>query len=92
MEQAQQINEIAWEEWCDWRRAEKRKKVTPRAAKMQRKMLSAYSPEVQRAIIEQSIMNDWQGLFPPKGQNVPLGTGTRARTLQDDLTDRSWAQ
>jgi hypothetical protein len=66
MDLVHDINEEAWAEWIDWRHKEKRKKVTPTAAKKQRKMLSQYNPVIQQQIIDQSIMSDWQGLFPPK--------------------------
>lgn len=84
------INGEAWEMWSDWRRLEKRKKITPTAEKLQKKLLSAYSHEQQQAIIEHSITNDYQGLFPPKG-GAASPNSTKNRTLQQDLTDRSWA-
>lgn len=61
------INTEAWSEWEKWRRKEKRKKITPMAEKKQHKLLSKYDHETQRQIIDHSIMNDYQGLFPPKG-------------------------
>lgn len=87
------INWEAWDEWYDWRRKEKRKKISPRAAKLQQDLLAKYDHETQREIIEQSIMNDWQGLFAPKG-NVAKGKvdSTRNRPMLQDLTDRSWAK
>jgi hypothetical protein len=42
-------------------------------------------------------MNDYQGLFPPKGPSKALvaasqaSGSTRDRSLEQDLTDTSWA-
>ena len=69
MHECHPINEEAWDEWVEWRSVEKKKKVGPIAARKQRKMLSQYPPPVQQSIIDQSIMNSYQGLFPPKGAN-----------------------
>jgi DNA-binding transcriptional MocR family regulator len=54
--------------WKDWHacRKEMGKKLTPRSEKAQLKMLAEYSPSVAIQIIETSIMNGYQGLFPPK--------------------------
>lgn len=54
-----------WEEWCLYRK-EKRKKVSPRAAKQQLKELSEHGVAVAVRAIEVSIASDWQGLFPDK--------------------------
>lgn len=56
-----------WEEWVDYRN-EIKKKITKSAGRKQIEFLAKYSPEKQRVIINQSIMNGWQGLFPPKEQ------------------------
>jgi len=56
-----------WDEWVEFR-ASKKKKLSPMAAKKQIALLKEYNPDEQMNIINQSIMNDWQGLFPPKGQ------------------------
>lgn len=81
------INPVAWAEWIAYR-TEKRKKVSPTAAKKQWCMLASYPPDVQACIINESIANDYQGLFPPKSMT---GEGTRGRSLAQDLTDTSWA-
>jgi hypothetical protein len=88
------INQEAWEEWIEFRRVEKKKKVGPIAEKKQHKMLSQYPPEIQQEIIDSSIMNSYQGLFPPKGAiTQPQKAGsTRDRSLTEDLNDRSWAK
>jgi hypothetical protein len=54
-----------WSEWLEFRR-EKRKPVSARAAKIQLRKLSEIGPVQACATIDQSIQNDWQGLFPDK--------------------------
>lgn len=60
------LNKEAWEEWVSFRK-ELRKKMTPRAIKSQWNFLKQYSKQDQALIIETSIRNSYQGLFPPKG-------------------------
>jgi hypothetical protein len=60
------INQPAWIEWIEYRKS-KKKTVSPAAAKKQFKLLSNYAFDVQQQIIDQSIQNDYQGLFEPKG-------------------------
>ncbi len=85
-----EINLAAWKEWVQYRK-EKRKPVSERAQGMQWKMLACYTGEVQLQIIEHSMMNDYQGLFPPKGRQI-TGTKTRDISLAHQLNDRSWAR
>ena len=56
-----------WREWEDFRRRIKGKKISVMAASRQIAMLASYEPDQAIAIIEQSITNDYQGLFPLKG-------------------------
>jgi hypothetical protein len=60
------LNGAKWLEWVDNRKA-CGKQVTKVAAKKQLEFLSQYPPIIQAAIIDQSIMNGYQGLFAPKG-------------------------
>jgi len=60
------INQPAWNEWVAYRNS-KKKTVSQVAAKKQFKLLANYAFEVQQQIIDQSIQNDYQGLFEPKG-------------------------
>lgn len=60
------IDQASWVEWCKYR-SEKRKAITKQAADKQIQLLSKYPPMVQKHIIDTSIQNDYQGLFPPKG-------------------------
>lgn len=77
------INPHSWLEWVEYRRKEKRKKVTEAAANKQLKLLSKHSFDVQSEIIETSIMNDYQGLFPPKVQHE-----TRRPNIRQTTSDR----
>ena len=57
-----------WEEWKQYR-IELKKKLIPTTIKKQLKMLSGH-PAKAVSIIEESIKNGWQGLFPEKdGKN-----------------------
>jgi uncharacterized protein YdaU (DUF1376 family) len=62
------INELAWKEWVDYRKS-KRKPISQAAAKKQFKLLSNYAFDLQKQIIDQSIQNDYQGLFELKGNS-----------------------
>ena len=91
------INADAWSEWCSFR-SSKRKPITRDAADKQVELLAQYPRHVQRQIIEHSIRNDYQGLFPPKGGGPPAHGGgpaaapsSRNTSLEDDLQDTSWA-
>lgn len=55
-----------WQAWLEYRKTARKKKVSPQAATLQSKLLNKYSPEDAIKIIEQSIANDYQGLFELK--------------------------
>jgi hypothetical protein len=55
----------AWVDFTEHRK-EIKAKMTPRAANMQLKKLSGYSPNTAIAMIEQSIANGWKGIFELK--------------------------
>jgi len=61
------LNIDAWDEWCEYRLKARKKKVSEFAAKKQFKTLLKYSEDIQQQIIDNSISNDYQGLFEPKG-------------------------
>lgn len=61
------INEVAYEEWREYRQKEKKVKIGDRAEMLQKKFLSRYPLGVQQQIIDQSIMSSYQGLFALKG-------------------------
>lgn len=56
---------LKFKEWRDFRKS-KGKPISKQAAKKQVTFLKKYSIPVAIEIIEQSIMNDWQGLFELK--------------------------
>ena len=58
-----------WGEWLEFRR-KNRKKVSRMAASRQLHLLGEYQPADAIRIIETSITNDWQGLFPCKVNNI----------------------
>tara|TARA_R110002110_G_scaffold415835_1_gene657194 strand:+ start:21292 stop:22050 length:759 start_codon:yes stop_codon:yes gene_type:complete len=87
------VDTEAWAEWCK-SRSSRRKPISEQAAKKQIGLLLQHPPAVQRQIIESSIANDYQGLFPPKGGGRPLAVvpTSRATSLAEDLNDTSWAR
>lgn len=58
-----------WQEWEEFRR-KKGKPISEIAAKRQIKMLKELSALEIIEVIDNSIANDYQGLFPPKGRKV----------------------
>ncbi len=65
-----------WSEWLDYRRTDRGKKVSKRAAKMQLKKLAAVGVLIAVAAIDDAIANDYQGVFPEKlsrGNARPAG-------------------
>jgi|GEM_PF-3350902 len=85
------INSVAWNEWVAYR-AKIRKKVSPAAARKQWEILRHLSFEEQAHTINESIANDYQGLFPAKSSSRHRGTSTRSRSLEQDLNDTSWTK
>ena len=82
------LNEEALTEWIEYRK-EKKKPLSPRALGMCERFLLKYSEPHQWYLVEQAIMNDWQGLHH---KDMPqASTSTKSTTLAEDLNDRSWA-
>jgi hypothetical protein len=81
LSEVHEINEEAYEEWRDFRQQEKKIKIGPVAEKKQKKFLAQYPPPIQQDIVDQSIMNSYQGLFAPKGkpnaQDRPSGNSNQ---------------
>jgi DNA-binding Lrp family transcriptional regulator len=73
--------ETAWEEWCKYR-TEIKHTMTERTAAQQLKKLSMLPVGVAVAMIEQSIMQGWRGLFELKDQ-AGRGTGKEATRNAD---------
>ena len=65
---AQMLPEPYREKWIQWEkhRRQIRKKITPKSADQQIKLLTQYNPKTAGEIIDNSIRNGYQGLFPPK--------------------------
>ena len=81
------INLKAWDEWAEYRRSEKKRPITKAAAKKQFNLLLRHSLDEQQAIIDNSIQNDYQGLFPVrKGSNVP------AKSFVEEHTAKDWRE
>lgn len=61
--------------WAAWRkyRKERRKPLTPSTVEMQLADLEKHGPEVAAAMIRQSILKGWEGLFPVK-DDKPSGS------------------
>ncbi len=79
------VNPEAWLEWEEFRRVGKKKKITTFAARKQFKLLEQHDYPTQQQIIDNSIQNDYQGLFPVKQQ------ANQRQSTFDMLTDTSWA-
>jgi DNA-binding Lrp family transcriptional regulator len=60
------INKESWKDWVEYRK-EIKKRMTPLTAKKQWSLLSRYSPEEQKQIIDKSITNGWTGIFDLAG-------------------------
>lgn len=67
---AQMLPEPYREKWIQWEQHRKqiRKTLTPTSAAQQIKLLLQYDPKTAGEIIDTSIRNGYQGLFPPKYQ------------------------
>ena len=75
----------AWFEWCKYRE-DKKKPISQLAAMKQSKQLSQYTHQEQQQMVDNSIANDWQGLFAPKINNQST------MTTREQLLDTSWAE
>ena len=83
------INIDSWTEWIEARKANK-KKVSEAAAKKQFKLLAKYTEEQQKQIIDNSIQNDYQGLFDLKENGNGNYQANKRQTEIDD-TSTDWA-
>jgi len=59
------VDEQAWTDFEDHRKAI-RSSMTDRARTLNAHVLEKHSPRTQRAIVANTIRNNWKGLFPPK--------------------------
>lgn len=63
--------DLKWKEWESFRR-KKGKPISEAAARTQMKMLADLTREEAIAAIDNSIANDYQGLFPPRHKHIIL--------------------
>lgn len=81
-----------WGMWCADRK-DRRKPISAQAAALQLQTLDRYRAEgfTPRQVIEHSISNGYQGLFPPKPSKVNGATsrhsGFRERNYDEGITD-----
>lgn len=81
------LNEEALQEWVEYREF-KKKPLSPIALKKTENLMLKFDERQQQHMVDTAIMNDWQGLHPV---DPPKDETTKQRTLEQDLTDRSWA-
>lgn len=84
------INKTSWVEWVESRRKRK-KAISEDAAKKQLKFLAGFDQPTQARIVDKSIANDWQGLFPPDSQGPPapvasIADANKKRPLWNEST------
>jgi hypothetical protein len=79
----------AWSEWHEDRR-ERRKRMTPRAERMQLDKLEPFGPDVAIKAIRESIANGWTGVFPEKYATAnSTAWGSRASQRDDADSDQA---
>ena len=76
----------AWSEWLAYR-AERRNKVTDRAAELQLRKLAAAADQAV-AMIRQSIENGWSGLFPVRKEK-PYAAATNRSDRETAMEQRA---
>lgn len=86
-DQPTDINQEALEEFQE-HRIEIKKPMTPLAIKKAIKVLRPFSLEQQQYMVDQAILNGWRGLFPV---DPPKQISSRSISLEEQLTDTSWA-
>ncbi len=79
----------SWSEWIDYRRE---RRLSLRGATLARQLafLAPFGDRAACEAIEQSIRNDWKGLFPPKGkkgQDVGMFDGLKEFALKGSEDD-----
>jgi len=81
------LNQEALDEWIEYRE-DKKKPLSKLALKKTTNLLLKYPEAQQQVMIDTAIMNDWRGLF---AVDPPKQVATRQNTMEQDLSDRSWA-
>lgn len=82
-----------WDEWVEYR-IQLRKALTVPTARKQVAMLLKLEPDKQLAVINLSITNGWQGLFPEKADGLQKSGRTNTRggesiSLSDIINERN---
>jgi len=96
-----ELDEQAWEQWAAYRKAI-RKTIKPASEHAAKLKLSRFGAD-QQAVVEQSIANQYQGLFelkkaaPRPGEKVEKTDKQRAADVarhaeQDDWNARAWGK
>jgi hypothetical protein len=96
-----ELDEQAWEQWAAYRKAI-RKTIKPASEHAAKLKLSRFGAD-QQAVVEQSIANQYQGLFelkksaPRPGEKVEKTDKQKAadvarHTEQDDWNARAWGK
>jgi hypothetical protein len=82
------LNEDAWSQWVAYRSGIKKpiKSVSEEAMKL--KLMRMGNLEQQQAIVDQSIANQWQGLFELK-QGKPDVSAKKTRTKEEVSADQA---
>ncbi len=73
-------------------RQEQRKKLTQRAVDMQLRELAKYNPAMATAMVKQSIMNQWTGIFPLKDNSLLSQNGRQSNGTHHALKTREVRQ
>lgn len=79
-----------WAEWLDYRRQDRGKKVSKRAAKMQLTKLAKVGPLIAIDAIDDAIANDWQGVFPEKLKGAGRPDGQDRERAMKPGEDDGW--
>jgi len=74
LEIPESINKEAWNEWESYRKERKLSSYKNRSKKVVWNFLAEYSKEDQMKVINQSIKNNWQGLFELKDKQKVGGS------------------
>ncbi len=75
----QNINENAFDSWCDY----KGKKYSKQGKTLSANKLAKYPYDIQQQMVDNSIMNGWKGLFEPKQQNQSNQSNQRNEIIDD---------
>ena len=65
-----ELNTKAWQDYLDYRKEQKLRKLRDMSIKRITNWLSCYEVETQADIIDTTIRNGWIGLFPPRDKKA----------------------